>query len=320
MDDREAAVAGLPHGPGDVLRMDRDGEGDHVDPRGHDLPDVHVAQVGQRFGDQPLLLAGGRALVPGRAFPRRAPSPARATQPPAPRAAVWWRAVRTSSGHVRPASVRRRRRRRSPARRPPDQHRYRLVGVVGVGAAVQQRGGGPPQPQRVERLDQPPFGARAAGQEDVGPAVEQHQDRDVVDVEVGLLEAELQADGHAAHVAHLHVDDDEVRRLIESVQHLDDCRDPTPPRALRRRGPRSPPPLRGGRWGRRWRPGWCARAEVTRRRPPSPGVSSACVRRRERGRTGGRPPPPGRRGRGRRDRSSGTCPTGEGATRPARSP
>ena len=69
---------------------------------------------------------------------------------------------------------------------------------------------GPAEPERVERLDQPALGARAPGQEDVGPAVEEHQHRDVVESAVGLLEPQLEADRHAAHVAHLQVHDDQV--------------------------------------------------------------------------------------------------------------
>ena len=67
---------------------------------------------------------------------------------------------------------------------------------------------------RVERLHEPALGARAPGQEDVGPPVEQHQDRDVGQVAVGLLEPQLEADGHAAHVAHLQVDDDEIGLVL----------------------------------------------------------------------------------------------------------
>ena len=52
---------------------------------------------------------------------------------------------------------------------------------------------GPPQTEGVERLDQPAFGARATGQEDVGASVQQHQDRDVVQGVVGLLQPQLEA-------------------------------------------------------------------------------------------------------------------------------
>ena len=56
MNHRKAAVARRAHRLGDVLGMDGDGEIGHVDPGRHDLADVHLAQVGQRLNDDPLLL------------------------------------------------------------------------------------------------------------------------------------------------------------------------------------------------------------------------------------------------------------------------
>ena len=99
------------------------------------------------------------------------------------------------------------------------QHGHGRERVVGEGPVVEQRVDGTPEAQRVERLDQPALGARPAGQEDVGPAVEQHEHRDVVRRVVGLLQPQLQADGHAAHVAHLHVDDDQVGRFLGDERH-----------------------------------------------------------------------------------------------------
>ena len=42
------------------------------------------------------------------------------------------------------------------------------------------------------------------------PPVEEHEHGHVGEVAVGLLQAQLEADGHATHVPHLQVDDDEV--------------------------------------------------------------------------------------------------------------
>ena len=49
----------------------------------------------------------------------------------------------------------------------------RLIGLVVVGATVEERGDGPPQPDGVERLDHPPLGSGPPGQKDIrvaGPA------------------------------------------------------------------------------------------------------------------------------------------------------
>ena len=80
--------------------------------------------------------------------------------------------------------------------------------------AVQDRRRGTPDPYRVERLDEPTLGRRPSGEEDVRSAVEQDHDRDVGDPAAGLLEAEVEADRHAAHVADLQVGDDKVRRIF----------------------------------------------------------------------------------------------------------
>ena len=73
--DGEAAVAGGPHGLGDVLGVHRDGEVGDVDPWRHHLAHVHVAQVGQRLDDDALLLGGlglqGLVLAVGPAGLRR---------------------------------------------------------------------------------------------------------------------------------------------------------------------------------------------------------------------------------------------------------
>ena len=68
----------------------------------------------------------------------------------------------------------------------------RRVGLVVVGAAGEQGGHGPADADRVERLHQPALGAGPPGQEDVGPTVEQHEDRHVVELAVGGLEMELE--------------------------------------------------------------------------------------------------------------------------------
>ena len=64
-----------------------------------------------------------------------------------------------------------------------------------------------------------PSAPRASGQEDVGPAVQQHQHGNVVQGVVGLLQPQLEADGHAAHVAHLHVDDDQIGSFVSHEGH-----------------------------------------------------------------------------------------------------
>ena len=86
---RKAAVARFPHGPGDVVGVHRDAEGDDVDPRGHDLPDVHVPKVGQGVEDQPLLRRGRPLLLGGPGAGSRGPL-APAPEPPASRG-LWWR-------------------------------------------------------------------------------------------------------------------------------------------------------------------------------------------------------------------------------------
>ena len=55
---REAAVPRRAHRLGDVLGVHRDGQERDVDPRRHDLAHVHVAEIGEGFGDEPLLFGG----------------------------------------------------------------------------------------------------------------------------------------------------------------------------------------------------------------------------------------------------------------------
>ena len=164
----------------------------------------------------------------------------------------------------------------------------RCVGLVVVRSPVQEGGNRPTEPDGVERLDEPALGTRAAGQEHVGPPVQQHQDRHVAELAVGGLEVKLEGGGHAAHVAHLHVDDDQVgHRLGHQGHHLGPG-----PRLddggvrLQGDGRRSRP----GRSERHWPRGWSARPQRlapavgpaprgpgSRRRPPgsSPGVTQA---------------------------------------------
>ena len=100
---------------------------------------------------------------------------------------------------------------------PEIDHRIDDRGVggetLGVAAAGQDRVGGPPETQRVERLDQPALGAAAAGQVHVGLAVEQHQHRDVGQHAGALVEPQRHRHGHAAHRADLQVEHGEVGRV-----------------------------------------------------------------------------------------------------------
>ncbi len=62
--DREAAVARLPHRLGHRVDGERDRQGHHVDPGGHDLPDHRVVEVVEGIDDE-LLLGVGPAVGPG---------------------------------------------------------------------------------------------------------------------------------------------------------------------------------------------------------------------------------------------------------------
>ena len=66
---REAAVPRRAHRVGDVLGVHRDGQERDVDPRRHDLAHVHVAEIGEGFGDEPLLFGGLRLERRARAAP-----------------------------------------------------------------------------------------------------------------------------------------------------------------------------------------------------------------------------------------------------------
>ena len=191
----------------------------HVDPGRHDLADVHVPQVGQGLNDDALLLRGlgvlgrlwatpVRSLVLGRSAPG----------PTGPAGCIGWRLRLPGGRHAVPDQL--------VGSLPawswgpaPTSTGTGDIGIVGVGPVVEEGVDGPPQAEGIERLDQPALGAGAPGQEDVGPAVQQHQHGDVVQGVVGLLQAELEADGHAAHVAHLHVDDDQIGRFLGDEGH-----------------------------------------------------------------------------------------------------
>src|SRR5579883_429735 len=97
---------------------------------------------------------------------------------------VFWappRAMRSTSGRAR---------RGGKGRAAPDQDRDRLVRLVGEALAGEERRRGTPEPEGVEGLYHPPLGTRAAGEEDVGPPVEEHQHRHVPDGPVGLAQAQ----------------------------------------------------------------------------------------------------------------------------------
>ena len=94
------------------------------------------------------------------------------------------------------------------------QHGHGLERLVVVRPAVDECGRGLAEPNRVQGLHDPALGPRPLGQKDVGSTIEEHEHRHRGEVAVGLLEAELEADGHPSHVPHLEVDDDEVGLVL----------------------------------------------------------------------------------------------------------
>ena len=87
--------------------------------------------------------------------------------------------------------------------------------------AVQYRSGRAPDPDRVQRLDQPALGRRPSGEEHICSAVEQDHDRDMGDPAAGLLEMKVETDRQATHVADLQVGDHEVGGvLLDGKSHF----------------------------------------------------------------------------------------------------
>lgn len=85
-----------------------------------------------------------------------------------------------------------------------------------VGAAIQQGFDRAANPERVERLDQVPFGPRAPSEEDVRSTIQEHQNRYMGLTAARVLELEVKADREPPHVLHLAVGDHKVRWV-----HLD---------------------------------------------------------------------------------------------------
>ena len=83
------------------------------------------------------------------------------------------------------------------------------------------------QAERVDGLDDPAVGLGPVGQEGVDVAVEQHQDLGVVEAADRLVEAQVHAGRHAAHVADLQVQDHQIERAgVHRRQHVDALADP----------------------------------------------------------------------------------------------
>ena len=99
-----------------------------------------------------------------------------------------------------------------------------LLGVDAVeGALAGQHGvGRAAEPERVERLHQPPVGTGPTGQVDVGVAVEEHQDRDAVEPICALFVAEVHRHGHASHAPDLEIADHQIgEALPRGGQHVE---------------------------------------------------------------------------------------------------
>ena len=150
---------------GDRLGGDGHREERHVDPRGHDL-----LQLGRRAGRP----AARRSAAPGRRRGRRLGA-----------------RRRLASRSVRLGVVSHRGRRRGA---PTVTGRQASSSNV---AAVEERAHRAAELRRLERLHAEALGARAPREEDVGPAVEEHEDRHAARIAVGLLVAQLRADRDA---------------------------------------------------------------------------------------------------------------------------
>ena len=188
--DGEVAVARAAHGSGDVVEGDRNRERDDVDPRRHHLPGGGVAHRLEPLADLQLLLGDlRRRLV---AVPSSL-----ATELHLP----WSAASRRARGQRRGEAACRTRHGTSRLRGPPRTARRIRIGSSGLTS----------QPSAADR----------AGEEHVRPAVEQDHDRHVRDPAAGLLEVEVEADRHPAHVADLQVGDHEIGRvLLDGGPHL----------------------------------------------------------------------------------------------------
>lgn len=103
---------------------------------------------------------------------------------------------------------------RATGRRVAQGHGGRQIGFVEAGLARQQTHHGPVEAQGIEGLDHPPLGACPPGQEHVGTAIQEHEDRYMRGPAPTLLEAQIHADRHPSHRAHLQVDDDQIGRLV----------------------------------------------------------------------------------------------------------
>jgi hypothetical protein len=95
-------------------------------------------------------------------------------------------------------------------------HQRRVV----IGLPIDQRLHGLADPDRVQGFDQPASNPRPLGQEDVGPPVEEEQDRHRCKTSGADLEGNVHGDRVPAHSANLKVTDHEVGRRV--LQHWHD--------------------------------------------------------------------------------------------------
>ena len=164
-------------------------EGDDVDSRSHHVSCRRVAQIGVTLSDLAFLLGG---------YGRHPSAVVSASELHAGLIGLL-----TGQFWSRP-------------RRGRVSHRElgRLVRLVGVRAAVEQRRNRSLEADRIERLDEETFGTALLREEDVGASVEQDQHRDRRQAATGLLELQVVADRDAAHVLHLAVSDHEIGRVV----------------------------------------------------------------------------------------------------------
>ena len=103
------------------------------------------------------------------------------------------------------------------------------VGVVLESTAAEDGVDGAGEAHGIERLHQPAVGVGVAGKEDVSTAVEEHEHGNVGKPSRTLLQAEVEAGGHPAHLADLQVQDGEIGRplgdrgaYLKAAGHLTD--------------------------------------------------------------------------------------------------
>jgi len=83
-------------------------------------------------------------------------------------------------------------------------------------ASAENLAGGAAQTQRIERLDDPPFGTAAPGEMHVGESVEEHEHGDVRDASAAVVEAQVHRDGHRTHRTDLKVEHGEIGSALQN--------------------------------------------------------------------------------------------------------